>query len=87
LVRQGGILVTIAGRPDDGKAQERGIKATSLGPVTESAGILRQAAELFDSGKLKPHVREVLLLADAARAQAEGETGHGRGHIVLKVAG
>ncbi len=85
LVRRGGILVTIAGQPDEAAAQERKITVTRPGMATAGGTILRQAAELFDTGRLKPYVREAVPLAEAARAHAEGESGHGRGHYVLKV--
>jgi NADPH:quinone reductase-like Zn-dependent oxidoreductase len=86
LARRGGILVTIAGRPDDNMAQPRGIRATSVGPASEAAGFLRQLGDLLQSGEIKPYVGKVLLLDQAAQAQALSETGHGRGHIVLHVA-
>jgi NADPH:quinone reductase-like Zn-dependent oxidoreductase len=87
LVRPGGVLVTIAGRPDEKTAQERGIRVASLGPIAEEGSYLRQMGDLFQSGELKTYVGKVLPLSEAAQAQALSETGHGRGHIVLHVAG
>jgi NADPH:quinone reductase-like Zn-dependent oxidoreductase len=87
LVRRGGVLVTIAGQPDEAAAQQRGIRAMSLGPGGEVAEILQQLNALFQAGSLKPYVEQVLTLSQAAEAQRESETGHGRGHIVLRIAG
>jgi NADPH:quinone reductase-like Zn-dependent oxidoreductase len=85
LVRPGGVLVTIAGQPDQDKAQQRGIRATSLGMAAETADILRQLADLLQSGKLKTFIQKVLPLDQAAQAQSISQTGHGRGHLVLHV--
>jgi NADPH:quinone reductase-like Zn-dependent oxidoreductase len=86
LVRSGGILVTIAGRPDDEKAGQRNIMATSVGPAAESASILRELGQLLQMGKLKTYLQKVLPLDQAGQAQSISETGHGRGHLVLHVA-
>jgi len=85
LVRPGGILVTIAGRPDEGAASGRGIRVARVGPAADTSGILQQVGDLLDSGQIKAFVGKVMPLAAAAEAQRLSETGHGRGHIVLKV--
>jgi NADPH:quinone reductase-like Zn-dependent oxidoreductase len=47
--------------------------------------ILAQLAALFESGDLDPQVGETFPLAEAARAHAASDTGHGRGRIVLHI--
>jgi NADPH2:quinone reductase len=54
-------------------------------PVT--SGILRQLGALIEVGAVRAEVGAVFPLTDAARAHARSETGHGRGRIVLRVAG
>jgi len=49
-------------------------------------GILEQATRLFEDGKIRIDVSEVLPLAEAARAHALVESGHTRGKVVLQVA-
>lgn len=86
LLRPGGILVTIAGRPDEEAARRYGVRTANLGPVSGASDVLRQLNDLLQSGTIKPHVEEVLPLDQAADAQRLSETGHGQGHIILHVA-
>jgi NADPH:quinone reductase-like Zn-dependent oxidoreductase len=87
LLRRNGILVTIAGQPNEETARTRGVRVARVGPAAEASPILRQVGVLIESGQIKPYVGRVLPLAEAAQAHALSETGHGRGHIVLHVAG
>jgi len=87
LVRPGGILVTIAGQPDQAAASGRGIRVARVGPAADASGILQQVGNLIDSGLIRAFVGKVMPLAAAAEAHRLSETGHGRGHIVLKVDG
>ena len=41
---------------------------------------------MIDAQKIKPIVSQVLPLMDAAKADAQAETHHTRGKIVLKIA-
>ena len=50
-----------------------------------STELLLKIGELVESGHVKVHVGRVFPLAEASRAHALSETGHGRGKIVLKV--
>lgn len=87
LVQRGGVLVTIAGRPNEDAARARGIRALSVGPAAEASGILREIGKLLESGQIEAYVDKVLPLGEARQAQESSETGHGRGHIVLQVRG
>lgn len=46
---------------------------------------LQEFVELYDSGKLRVHVRDIYPLAYAAVAHRDVENGHGRGKVVLMV--
>lgn len=60
--------------------------ATMHGVRLESQGaILRAAAELVDSGRLKGHVSHVLDLADLAEGHRLVESGHTTGKIAVRV--
>jgi NADPH:quinone reductase-like Zn-dependent oxidoreductase len=85
-LKQGGILITIAGPPvPQDAARNAGIRATGM-LVKRSGEQLRKIAELIDSGDLKIVVSQELPLSKAAKAHEQIETKHTRGKIVLKVA-
>lgn len=87
LLKPGGILVEIAGMPADDVARQHGVRTGGVQAPPDTTGILRQIAELIESGVVKAEVGAVFPLDQAAEAQARSETGHGRGRIVLHVAG
>jgi NADPH:quinone reductase-like Zn-dependent oxidoreductase len=82
LLKKGGVLVTIAGQISDEKALKYGIKAVSThrGPATNLKAIAGMAVKSLqvEKGKVFP-------LGQAGAAQDLSQTGHGRGHIILKV--
>jgi NADPH:quinone reductase-like Zn-dependent oxidoreductase len=84
VTRPGGILVTVAGRPDPEMGQARGIRVTSS--YRADASFLMQITELLESKKVKPVVGAVFPLAQARQAQELSQTGHGRGRIILLTA-
>lgn len=84
VVKKGGIVVTIAGRPDQAEADKRGIRVASI-RTEPKAETLEELTKLIDAGKLKPLVSQVLPLAEGAKAQEQVATRHTRGKIVLKV--
>ena len=47
---------------------------------------LDEITKLVEAGKIKPIITQVLPLTDAAKADAQAETHHTRGKIVLKIA-
>jgi NADPH:quinone reductase-like Zn-dependent oxidoreductase len=84
-VREGGILVSIAGTPPEEAARERGVRtaAFSVGPSPEQ---LSRIAELIAGGQVRVELAEVLPLAEIRRAHELSESGRTRGKIVLTVA-
>jgi NADPH:quinone reductase-like Zn-dependent oxidoreductase len=88
VLRPGGVLVTDAGQPLEEKAQARGVRAIGVGPAdpARSGEMLRQIGQLIDSGQIKVQVANVFPLAQAGKAHALSQTGHGQGRIVLHVA-
>jgi NADPH:quinone reductase-like Zn-dependent oxidoreductase len=84
VMRESGILVTIAGNPPVDAAQERGIRAELL--VSSPSGErYARIAELIASGEVRPDIAEILPLSEVQRAHELSESGHTRGKIVLKV--
>jgi NADPH:quinone reductase-like Zn-dependent oxidoreductase len=85
VLRQGGILVTIAAAAPTDAAEARGVRAelfSSRGDPEQLARI----AELVDSGEVGVELAEVLPLGEIRRAHELSESGHTRGKIVLTVA-
>ena len=84
VVKKGGVIVTIAGEPDEAALKQYDIRGVSLeaGP---KPNVLEDLAKLIDSGKLKPVVSKTFALAEAAKAQDAIATRHTRGKIVLRV--
>ncbi len=85
VVKKGGIVVTIVSRCDQAELKKHEIRGASLSSHPDS-GELGEITKLIDGGKIKPIVTEVLPLTDAAKADAQAETHHTRGKIVLKIA-
>jgi NADPH:quinone reductase-like Zn-dependent oxidoreductase len=85
VLREGGILVGIAGAAPDEAARERGVRAELLisSPDVEQ---LTRIAELVAAGAVRVELAATLPLAEAWRAHALSEPGHTRGKIVLTVA-
>jgi NADPH:quinone reductase-like Zn-dependent oxidoreductase len=79
-----GMFVTIAGRISEEDAKKRGARTAPVS-AKSSTELLLKIAALVESGHVKVHVHRVFPLAEASRAHALSETGHGRGKIVLKV--
>jgi NADPH:quinone reductase-like Zn-dependent oxidoreductase len=83
-VREGGILVTIAGAPPEEAARERGVR-TELHVTSANADQLSRIAELVADGDVRVEISEVLPLTDVQRAHELSESGHTRGKIILTV--
>ncbi len=86
VLKKGGTLVAIAGRPPEDRAAEFGVRIGRVSPGTAPADIMTRLADLFAAGTLRTVVRQVFPFEQAADAMRLSETGHGRGHIVIKVA-
>jgi NADPH:quinone reductase-like Zn-dependent oxidoreductase len=85
-LREGGILVTIAGAPPQERAQELGVRAELL-VMSPSSEQLARIAALLASGEVRVEIAETLALSDIRRAHELSESGHTRGKIVLAVGG
>ncbi|MFL6569579.1 MAG: NADP-dependent oxidoreductase [Chthoniobacterales bacterium] len=85
VVKKGGIVVTIAGKPDQPEAEKRGIRVAGM-RTEPKAETLEELTKLAEAGKLKPIISQVLPLSEGAKAQEQVATRHTRGKIVLKVA-
>ena len=85
VVKKGGIIVSLVSRPDPGELAKRGIRGTSLFSHPDSRE-LAEITQLIQEGKIKPFVSAVLPLSEAAKADAQAETHHTRGKIVLRIA-
>ena len=84
VLRKGGILVSITGHPDQAKAASHGVRATYASAGT-SPEVLQLIADLYESGRLRPHVSHVFPLEQAREAHDLSQRGHTRGKIVLSV--
>jgi NADPH:quinone reductase-like Zn-dependent oxidoreductase len=84
-VREGGILVTIAGAPPTDAAQERGVRAELL-VMSPSSEQLARIAELVAAGDVRVEIAEVVPLTNIQHAHEVSESGHTRGKLVLTVA-
>ena len=84
-VREGGILVTIAGDPHEEAAREGGVRAELLVMSPKSEQLAR-IAELVAGGDVRVEIAEVFPLADVKRAHELSESGHVRGKLVLTLA-
>jgi NADPH:quinone reductase-like Zn-dependent oxidoreductase len=85
VLRKGGILVAVTGRPSPEKAQALGVRAVHI-LVRPDAAQLAEIGKLIDEGRVKPVVSEALPLAEVRRAHEQIQTKHTRGKIVLRVA-
>src|SRR4051795_5174162 len=81
-LREGGIVVTIAGPPPEEAAQARGARADLLVMNPDPAQLAR-IADLVAAGDVRVEITEVLPLADAPRAHELSESGHVRGKLIL----
>ncbi len=83
VLRPDGVFVTVAGMPPEEQAKALGVRVVKGG--RPGADALRQISQLIESGRLCPLVGTVFPLAQAGKAQALSETGHGRGRIILHI--
>jgi NADPH:quinone reductase-like Zn-dependent oxidoreductase len=85
VLKRGGILVSITGQPSEDAAREHGVRVGRVSPGTAPPDVMARVGDLLASGALRTVVRAVFPLEKAADAMRMSETGHGRGHIVVKV--
>jgi NADPH:quinone reductase-like Zn-dependent oxidoreductase len=83
-VREGGVLITIAGAPPEDAATQRGVRAELL-IMSPSSEQLARVAELVAAGDVRVEIAETLPLAEVQRAHQLSESRHTRGKIILTV--
>lgn len=88
VLKRGGKLVSIAGQPDEEKAEQFGIEASSYW-LEPNGQQLKKLGDLFVSGEVKPEVGHIYPLTEQGVRDAHelSESHHARGKIVLKVKG
>ena len=85
VVKKGGIVVTLISRCDEAELKKHNIRGASVLSHPD-AKELAEITKLIDAQKIRPIVSQVLPLMDAAKADAQAETHHTRGKIVLQIA-
>ena len=85
VVKKGGYIVSLVAAPKPIELEEHGIRGGPLN-VEPRADDLAEITKLIEAKKIKVIIAQVLPLADAAKAQAQVETHHTRGKMVLRVA-
>ncbi len=83
-LRPGGLLVSTVLLPPVEEAEWQGVRARHF-MVEPTGALLRQIARLFDDGKLRVAVTEILPLEEVARAHEISQQGHIHGKMVLTV--
>lgn len=87
VVRPGGVLVSLLEEPHQETARSLGIRAmknTATLPYP-SRDLLETLAQLVASGEVKTFIRAAFPLREAPLAHELGQTGHGRGRIILRI--
>jgi NADPH:quinone reductase-like Zn-dependent oxidoreductase len=82
LLKDGGRIVSVAGRMDRAKLEARKLDGRTLGMDGNGAD-LQRLADLVAAGKLHVEVARTLPLSAAREAHEQSETGHARGKLVL----
>jgi NADPH:quinone reductase-like Zn-dependent oxidoreductase len=87
VLREGGVLVSIAGAPDAARCATAKIRCVR--PDREAgatnAEMLARVVELANAGKFTVNVEEVFPMADAGKAWEKGRAGHTRGKLIIRV--
>jgi len=87
VIKRGGRLVSTAGQPSREKARELGIGALFFSGGRPSSERLQTIAQLIDEGYIKVTLARIFSLREASLAHELSQLGHGRGRIVLHIAG
>ena len=85
VLKPGGMLASIRGRPDEQKAAARGVR-TGYVSVHADPEQLRAIADLAGAGRLRVHVDATFPLNEVRKAHEASKTGHTRGKLVLRAA-
>ena len=87
VIKRGGRLVSTVGQPSKEKARELGIRALFFSGGRPSSERLQTIAQLIDEGQVKATLARIFPLREASLAHELSQSGHGRGRIVLHIAG
>jgi NADPH:quinone reductase-like Zn-dependent oxidoreductase len=82
-VREGGVIVVIAGAPPEAEAAARGVRAELL-IMSVSAEQLASIAELVAAGEVKVEIAATFSLSQVVQAHELSEAGHTRGKLILE---
>ncbi len=86
VVKRGGTIVSVIESPPAALAQELGIRAIKNAVLPTNAH-LQAIVRLIEAGHARPTIRQLFTLDQAPQAHQLCQTGHGRGRIVLHIAG
>lgn len=84
VIKRGGVLVSMAGKPDEKKAEELGITAVGQGTGTTTAR-LNRLRELIEVKAIKPQIDTAFPLDEAKAAFDYLENAHPKGKVVIEV--
>lgn len=85
-LKRGGILVSAIAFPSEETANRLGVRCARVMFPKDLKYILSEVTSLVEAGDLKPHIRKLFPMEQAAQAHELCETRHGRGRIVLHIA-
>ncbi|MGC3980425.1 MAG: NADP-dependent oxidoreductase [Steroidobacteraceae bacterium] len=87
IIKKGGQLVSVSGRPSDADCQAAGVTCAgrSMTGATPIGGVLQNIADLVNQGKYQVRVDKAYPLADIEKAFEDGRQGHTRGKLVLTI--
>jgi alcohol dehydrogenase len=86
VLKKGGVLVSMAGQPDQDRATELGI--TAIGQMTATTSDrLNRLSGLVDEGVIKPQIDKTFSLDQAAEAFEYLEKSHPKGKVVVSIKG
>ncbi len=83
-IRRGGTLISIAGLPPQEQAQARGVRVMMSRGAASAP--LQTLTQLIDEGRIKVTAGKAFPLSEVQQAHEYGQSGHGRGRIVLQIA-
>ena len=86
VLKRGGTLVSAVGFPSEETANKFGVGAARVMFPKDLQSILLRVTSLIEEGKLKPHIRKIFSMEEAAEAHALCESRHGRGRIIIHIA-
>ena len=84
-LKPGGMLISTVQPPPQETASAHGVRQHMIGTSPPVRKVLTEASKMVESGKLKPHVSDVLPLKDIRKAHEMSEGRHTRGQVVLQV--